>query len=183
MFAKPPALDHPAAANLLLAGTTAAEMLHVTGVREGDTVVVHGASGAVGVSVLQQAREVGVRCVGTASEHNFDVVRRFGGEPVSYGDGLADRLRAPAPDGFVAAQRFRLSDSQLSGFPRSDHRFLAIYEIDGDPSRAFELLERELESGRIVLPASINAADIRPWCYTPITDRMTAGEGRAAARA
>ena len=60
VFAKPPALDHPAAANLLLAGTTAAEMLHVTGVRAGDTVVVHGASGAVGVSVLQQARELGV---------------------------------------------------------------------------------------------------------------------------
>ena len=93
VFAKPPALDHPAAANLLLAGTTAAEMLHVTGVRAGDTVVVHGASGAVGVSVLQQARELGARCVGTASEHNFDTVRRFGGEPVVYGDGLADRLR------------------------------------------------------------------------------------------
>jgi NADPH:quinone reductase len=103
VFAKPPALDHPAAANLLLAGTTAAEMLHVTGVRAGDTVVVHGASGAVGVSVLQQARELGARCVGTASEHNFDTVRRFGGEPVVYGDGLADRLRAAAPDGFAAA--------------------------------------------------------------------------------
>ena len=103
MFAKPPGLDHPSAANLLLAGTTAAEMLHVTGVRAGETVVVHGASGAVGVSVLQQARELGVRCVGTASEHNFDTVRRFGGEPVVYGDGLADRLRAAAPDGFAAA--------------------------------------------------------------------------------
>jgi NADPH:quinone reductase-like Zn-dependent oxidoreductase len=103
VFAKPPALDHPAAANLLLAGTTAAEMLHVTGVRAGETVVVHGASGAVGVSVLQQARELGVRCVGTASEHNFDVVRRFGGEPVAYGHGVADRLRAAAPDGFTAA--------------------------------------------------------------------------------
>ena len=103
VFAKPPALDHPAAANLLLAGTTAAEMLHVTGARAGETVVVHGASGAVGVSVLQQARELGVRCVGTASEHNFDAVRRFGGEPVVYGDGLADRLRAAAPDGFAAA--------------------------------------------------------------------------------
>jgi NADPH:quinone reductase-like Zn-dependent oxidoreductase len=103
VFAKPPALDHPAAANLLLAGTTAAEMLHVTGVRAGDTVVVHGASGAVGVSVLQQAREIGVRCVGTASEHNFDRVRRFGGEPVVYGDGLTDRLRSAVPDGYRAA--------------------------------------------------------------------------------
>jgi NADPH:quinone reductase-like Zn-dependent oxidoreductase len=103
VFAKPPALDHPSAANLLLAGTTAAEMLHVTGVRAGETVVVHGASGAVGVSVLQQSRELGVRCVGTASEHNFDTVRRFGGEPVVYGDRLADRLRAATPDGFAAA--------------------------------------------------------------------------------
>ena len=103
VFAKPAALDHPAAANLLLAGTTAAEMLHVTGAQRGDTVVVHGASGAVGVSVLQQARELGVRCIGTAGEHNFDTVRRFGGEPVTYGDGLADRLRAAAPDGFAAA--------------------------------------------------------------------------------
>jgi NADPH:quinone reductase len=103
VFAKPPGLDHPAAANLLLAGTTAAEMLHVTGVRADETVVVHGASGAVGVSVLQQARELGVRCVGTASEHNFDTVRRFGGKPVTYGHGLADRLRAAAPDGVAAA--------------------------------------------------------------------------------
>jgi NADPH:quinone reductase len=103
VFAKPVTLDHPAAANLLLAGTTAAEMLHVTGVRAGDTVIVHGASGAVGVSVLQQARELGVRCIGTAGEHNFDTVRRFGGEPVPYGDGLADRLRSSAPGGFAAA--------------------------------------------------------------------------------
>lgn len=103
VFAKPAALDYPAAANLLLAGTTAAEMLHVTGVRAGDTVVLHGASGAVGVSVLQQARELGVRCVGTAGERNFDAVRRYRGEPVAYGEGLTDRLRAAAPDGYAAA--------------------------------------------------------------------------------
>ena len=78
-------------------------MRHGTGAAAGETVVVHGASGAVGVSVLQQAGELGIRCVGTAGEHSFDVVRRFGGEPVVYGDGLADRLRAAAPDGFAAA--------------------------------------------------------------------------------
>lgn len=103
VFAKPAALDHAAAANLLLAAATAADMLHVVGVAAGDTIVVHGASGAVGVSVLQQAAELGVRCIGTASERHFDVVRRFGGEPVVYGDGLADRLRAAAPEGFAAA--------------------------------------------------------------------------------
>lgn len=103
VFAKPVALDHPAAANLLLAGTTAAEMLHVTGVRPGETVVVHGASGAVGVSLLQQAQLLGVTVLGTAGPHSADAVRRFGGTPVAYGDGLADRLLALAPQGIDAS--------------------------------------------------------------------------------
>ena len=103
VFAKPASLSFEAAANLLLAGSTAAEMLHVTGVRDGETVLVHGASGAVGVSLLQQAARLGARVIGTASEERFDEVRRFGGEPVAYGDGLADRVRAAAPDGVVAA--------------------------------------------------------------------------------
>ena len=103
VFAKPAALDFPAAANLLLAATTAAEMLEVTGARAGETVLLHAASGAVGVSVLQQARLLGVRVIGTASESSADVVRRFGGEPVPYGPGLADRVRALAPDGVAAA--------------------------------------------------------------------------------
>ncbi len=103
VFAKPASIGHPEAANLLLAGTTAAEMLHVTGVGAGDTIVVHGASGAVGVSVLQQAALLGARVIGTAGEHSFDVVRRFGGEPVVYGDGLEQRLRELAPSGYAAA--------------------------------------------------------------------------------
>ena len=103
VFAKPAALSHPEAANLLLVGTTAAEMLHVTAVSTGETVLLHGASGAVGVSVLQQARRIGARVIGTASERNFDLVRSFGGEPVAYGPGLADRVRELAPDGIDAA--------------------------------------------------------------------------------
>ncbi len=103
VFAKPVNLEHPAAANLLLAGTTAAEMLHVTEVRNGETIVLHGASGAVGVSVLQQARHLGVRVIGTAGPNNFATVERFGGTPVEYGAGLESRLRALAPHGYAAA--------------------------------------------------------------------------------
>lgn len=103
VFAKPASLGFDEAANLLLVGTTAAEMLDVAGVRSGDTVLLHGASGAVGVSVLQQARLLGARVIGTASESSFDAVRRFGGEPVSYGDGLEGRVRALAPDGIDVA--------------------------------------------------------------------------------
>jgi NADPH:quinone reductase-like Zn-dependent oxidoreductase len=62
-------------------------MLRIVPAREGTTVVIHGASGAVGVSLLQQLAPLGVRAIGTASEANFDEVRRFGGEPVTYGNG------------------------------------------------------------------------------------------------
>jgi NADPH:quinone reductase len=103
VFTKPEALDFAAAANLLLVGGTAADMMRVVPPREGTTVVIHGASGAVGVSLLQQLAPLGVRAIGTASPGNFDAVRRFGGEPVAYGEGLEERLRELAPDGFDAA--------------------------------------------------------------------------------
>lgn len=103
VFAKPAAIPFDQAANLLLAGTTASEMLHVAGVARGETVVVHGASGAVGVSVLQQAAMLGVRAIGTAGEQRFDEVRRFGGTPVAYGAGLEQRIREVAADGVAAA--------------------------------------------------------------------------------
>lgn len=91
---KPAALSHPEAANLLLAGTTAAEMLEVVRAEPGDTLLLHGASGAVGISVLQQAALRGIRVIGTANPARFEEVRRFGGIPVDYGDGLADRVEA-----------------------------------------------------------------------------------------
>src|SRR3954466_1129903 len=103
VFAKPSSLSFEEAANLLLAGCTASEMLHVTGVGEGDTILVHGASGAVGVSVLQQAALLGAEVVGTASEGRFEVVARYGGTPVTYGDGLEQRVREAAPEGVAAA--------------------------------------------------------------------------------
>src|ERR1700761_1191018 len=103
VFAKPANLDFPEAANLLLVGGTAADMLRVVPARTGTTVVIHGASGAVGVSLLQQLAPLGVSAIGTASPGNFDAVRRFGGEPVAYGDGLEGRLRDLAPEGFDAA--------------------------------------------------------------------------------
>jgi NADPH:quinone reductase len=103
VFAKPSTLTFPEAANLLLVGTTAADLLHTSGASQGETVLLHGAAGAVGVSVLQQARQLGVRVVGTASPSNFDFVRSFGGTPVEYGPGLLDRVRAVAPGGIDAA--------------------------------------------------------------------------------
>ena len=103
VFAKPAGLGFAEAANLLLAGCTAADMLRAARVVPGDMILLHGASGAVGVSVLQQARHLGAHVIGTASEPRFEVVRGFGGVPVAHGPGLEQRVREAAPGGFDVA--------------------------------------------------------------------------------
>lgn len=101
---KPLSLSFEEAAGLPLAGLTAYQVLHRTlRVREGDTVLVHAAAGGVGSLAVQLARHAGCRVIGTASERNHEHLRTLGAEPVEYGDGLADRLRALAPDGIDAA--------------------------------------------------------------------------------
>ncbi|MGW3561803.1 zinc-binding dehydrogenase [Streptomyces sp. NPDC000963] len=67
---------------------------------------MHGASGGVGSFGVQLARALGARVIGTASPRNHDRLRGFGCEPVSYGDGLADRVRALAPDGVTVVADF-----------------------------------------------------------------------------
>ncbi len=103
VYRKPARLTFPEAANLLVVGTTAADLLHTAGASSGATILLHGAAGAVGVSVLQQARVLGVRVIGTASPANFAFVERFDGIPVEYGPGLLDRVVAAAPEGVAAA--------------------------------------------------------------------------------
>lgn len=100
---KPAGLGWPEAGGLLLAGATAVHTLEATGIRAGDTVLVHGASGGVGLYAVQLARLRGARVIATAGERNHDLLRELGAEPVVYGDGLADRVRALAPDGVDAA--------------------------------------------------------------------------------
>ncbi|MFJ4843649.1 NADP-dependent oxidoreductase [Streptomyces sp. NPDC088746] len=101
---KPLSVGFEEAAGLPLCGLTAHQVLHRTlEVQEGETVLVHAAAGGVGSLAVQLARHAGCRVVGTAGPHNHDYVRRLGGEPVEYGDGLAARLRDLVPDGFDAA--------------------------------------------------------------------------------
>ncbi len=101
---KPPDLSFEEAAGLPLAGLTALQTLtKILGVRQGETVLVSAAAGGVGSLAVQIARHLGARVIGTASERNHDFVRRLGGEPVVYGEGLVDRVRALAPGGVDAA--------------------------------------------------------------------------------
>lgn len=100
---KPRNLSFEEAAGLPLAGLTAYQVLvEALGVRRGETVLVHAAAGGVGSLAVQIGVHLGARVIGTASERNHDYVRGLGGEPVAYGEGLAERVRALAPDGVDA---------------------------------------------------------------------------------
>ncbi|MFE2986586.1 NADP-dependent oxidoreductase [Streptomyces sp. NPDC059262] len=100
---KPRNLTYEEAAGLPLAGLTAYQVLTgALGVQEGDVVLVHAAAGGVGSIAVQLGRHLGARVIGTASERNHDFLRELGAEPVTYGEGLAERVRALAPEGVDA---------------------------------------------------------------------------------
>jgi NADPH:quinone reductase-like Zn-dependent oxidoreductase len=103
VLAKPAGLSFEQASGLMLTGVSAAHALQATNVGVGDTVVVHGAAGGVGLMVVQLAVNARARVIGTADEKNHDLLRQFGAEPVSYGEGLLERIRALAPTGVDAA--------------------------------------------------------------------------------
>lgn len=96
---KPAALDWNEAAGLPLAGLTAYQLLTRLGTTEGDTVLIHAAAGGVGIIGVQVAKALGARVIGTASEGNHEFLRELGAEPITYGDGLAERVRELAPEG------------------------------------------------------------------------------------
>lgn len=98
----PEGVTFETAAALPLAGLTALRTLETLRITASDTLLIHAASGGVGHLAGQLAVELGARVIGTASEANHQRLREFGLEPVTYGDGLSERVRQIAPDGVTA---------------------------------------------------------------------------------
>ncbi|AYG03289.1 NADP-dependent oxidoreductase [Gryllotalpicola protaetiae] len=100
----PDGLDFTQAAALPASAETAARALDQLGVsRDGSagpvTLLISGASGNVGGAATQLAIARGARVIGSASAAKQDYVRSLGAEPVVYGDGLGERVRALTPGG------------------------------------------------------------------------------------
>ena len=102
LFHTPDGISDEVASTLPVAGFTAAAVAAI-GLRPGDTVLIGGAAGGVGVFAVQLAKLAGATVIGTASEGTFEFLRQLGAEPVAYGPGLAGRVRALAPGGVTAA--------------------------------------------------------------------------------
>ncbi|MFJ8951460.1 MULTISPECIES: NADP-dependent oxidoreductase [unclassified Streptomyces] len=108
---KPESWDWLHAACLPLNGLTAYQAIKRIDIGEGDTVLIHGASGGVGSLAVQLAATRGAHVIGTAGERNHDYLRELGATPVTYGEGLADRVRELAPEGVDAALDFYGGDA------------------------------------------------------------------------
>jgi enoyl reductase len=100
---KPAALPWSEAGALSASGQTASTVLEDLGVGPGETLLINAAAGGVGLMAVQIAVANGVRVIGTARESNHDFLRELGAIPVTYGPGLADRVRAAASEGVDAA--------------------------------------------------------------------------------
>jgi NADPH:quinone reductase-like Zn-dependent oxidoreductase len=166
----PPPLDFPAAAALPAAIETATRALDQLGVTGGGTLLVNGASGNVGAAAVQLAVVRGARVIGTASPANHEYLRSLGAEPVAYGRGLVERVRALAPDGAdvaldVAGSGVLPELIELAGGPQ---HVVTIADFAGaqqhgarfsrgDAGRAVHVLAEIgelIESGRFSLPVA-----------------------------
>lgn len=101
--AKPATMPWEVAGGFSAGAQTAHIAWEEIGVGAGDTVLVHGAAGAVGSIAVQLARLRGATVIGTAREAQHDHVRSLGATPVAYGDDFVARVRALAPEGVDAA--------------------------------------------------------------------------------
>jgi NADPH:quinone reductase-like Zn-dependent oxidoreductase len=104
--------------------------LDALGVTGGQTIVINGASGSVGLAAVQFARARGAHVIGTAGPANQEYVREFGGEPTTYGDGMVERVRALAPNGVD-----RALDAAGGGV------LPALVELTGSPERVVTIAD------------------------------------------
>lgn len=154
---KPSALGWAQAAGLGIPAGTAYQALRSLGVGDGMTVLVHAASGSVGQAVVQFARAMGARVIGTASTVNHERLRQLGAIPVTYGEGLVDRVRAIAPAGVD-----RVLDAA-----GTDEAVEASLELVSDPQHV----------GTIVRGADAAGWGIQAWLGgspVPLTPEQTA---------
>jgi NADPH:quinone reductase-like Zn-dependent oxidoreductase len=93
LTARPGGVPWEVAASLHVAGSTAWAAVRAVDLHEGDTVVVSGAAGGVGSITVQLARQAGARVIGLASEPNHEWLAGHGVIPVSYGEGVEERIR------------------------------------------------------------------------------------------
>ncbi|WP_180080700.1 MULTISPECIES: NADP-dependent oxidoreductase [unclassified Acinetobacter] len=122
LIRKPKNIDWPIAGTIAGAAQTAMTILDETGPAQ--SLLVHGGSGGVGSIVVQLAVEKGIEVVATASAANQDYIRKLGATPVTYGEGLVERLKAVHPTPFDVS-------IDMIGSEEATQTSLAVVKVGG----------------------------------------------------
>jgi len=163
---KPPAVSWEAAGGLFVAGTTAYAAVRSVELTPGDTVAIAGAAGGVGTIAVQLAKRTGATVLGIAGPSNDEWLAAHGVIPVNYGDGLADRLRAAAPEGRVDA---------LLDFFGGGYVELAVTELGIAPQRIDTVIDfPALERFGVMFVGNQDAAD--PAVLAELAALIAAGD-------
>jgi NADPH:quinone reductase-like Zn-dependent oxidoreductase len=118
---KPGSVSWTDAAALPSSAEAAAGVLRQLHVRRGETLLLFGGGGSVGIIATQLAVAAGVHVISAVGEHDDALARELGATPVRYGAGVAGRVRAlgPVDAVFDAAGQGVLADAvALAGGPK-----------------------------------------------------------------
>ena len=163
-LAKPAGVSWEVAGSLHVVGATAWAAVRAVGLQEGDVVAVSGAAGGVGRLTVQLARRAGATVIGLASEGHHAWLRAHGVIPVTYGDGVGDRIKGAAGgklDAFI--------DTFGGGYVD-----LAL-ELGVKPERIDTIIDYEA-AGRVGAKMEGNAVGAHAHVLAELADQIAAGE-------
>ena len=116
-----------------MASDGAERVLDLLDVTSGETLLIHGASGALGTIAVQLAVARGARVIGTAGAANQEYVTSLGATALVYGDNLVQRVRELAPEGVDACDEgAAMSDAtspELPNAARDGRLSYAIFQL------------------------------------------------------
>ncbi|MEJ7772432.1 MAG: NADP-dependent oxidoreductase [Geodermatophilaceae bacterium] len=190
---RPPAMSWEQAGALHVVGATAWAAVRALDLTPADTVVVAGAAGGVGSLAVQLARRTGATVIGLASQANHDWLRSLGALPVTYGEGVADRIRAAAPNGVDAlldtygggyvdlALSLGVAPTRINTIidfaAAAEHGVLTIGMMEGSSATVLAELAELIAAGDVDLPvaATFPLEDVQA-AYAKLEQRHTRGK-------
>ncbi|WP_105032542.1 NADP-dependent oxidoreductase [Arthrobacter ruber] len=161
---KPRNVSWAEAATMPLAGLTAYQSLQAVGAGEGDTVLVHNGAGGVGTYAIQIAKAWGARVLATASEKNHEFLRSLGAEPLTYGEGLTERLRKAAPDGLDAVVDFVGGDDRVASLEhlKDQKRAASVADVAAKDTGGRYIFVRAEPADLLALTELVEAGRVKP---------------------
>jgi NADPH:quinone reductase len=159
----PAGADYVEAATLAMNAQTAQQALAIAAPAKGSTLLVTGASGAVGGFAVQLAAADGVRVIAVASAGDEDYVRSLGASEVIGRDKLVEAVRALYPDGVDSALDAAGAGPGVIGAVRDGGTFAAVMDpVQPGPERGIE-------------PATVHT-EPRGVALSELVARWTAGQ-------